>query len=71
MSIAAEGAKVPRRETADLIALLWTPNPENRDLNRGNILLDLPVTRAMRKMFLAYGLHFAIDLHERGARSVN
>jgi len=64
--VCADGAKGMRRETRDLLALQWTPQPEARDLNRDNMLLDLQVTRAMRKMFLAYGPHFCVDLHEWG-----
>ncbi|MCL2146844.1 MAG: hypothetical protein FWH52_03455 [Synergistaceae bacterium] len=69
--VCADGAKAPRRESRDLLALQWTPQPEARDLNRDNMLLDLPVTRAMRKMFLAYGPHFCADLHERSGSSIS
>ncbi|MCL2146752.1 MAG: hypothetical protein FWH52_02990, partial [Synergistaceae bacterium] len=69
--VCADGAKVPIRETYDLYALQWTPNPEARDLNRDNVLLDHHVTRAMRKMNMAYGPHFCIDLHERGNTDIN
>ena len=68
--VCADGAKVPRRETYDLPALQWA-TADARDLNRDNVLLDIPVTRVMRKMNMAYGPHFAIDLHERGGSSVN
>ena len=64
--VCADGAKGMRRESRDLLALQWTPQPEARDLNRDNMLLDLQVTRIMRKMFLAYGPHFCVDLHEWG-----
>ncbi|MCL1874711.1 MAG: hypothetical protein FWF87_00465 [Synergistaceae bacterium] len=69
--VTADGAKVPRRETHDLVALQWTPVPEARDLNRDNVLLDHHVTRSMRKMNMAYGPHFAIDLHERNQEQIN
>ena len=69
--VCADGAKVPIRATHDLVALQWTPVPEERDLNRDNVLLDHHVTRAMRKMNMAYGPHFAIDLHERGNTNFN
>ena len=68
--VCADGAKGMRRESRDLLALQWTPQPEARDLNRDNMLLDLPVTRAMRKMFLAYGPHFCADLHERSGSTI-
>ena len=69
--VCADGSKVPNRETNDLIALQWTPTPQTRDLNRDNVLLDIPVTRAMRKLNMAYGPHFSVDLHERGFSSIN
>jgi len=53
--VCADGAKYPVRASSDLVALQWTPSPESRDLNRDNMLLDLQVTRAMRKMNMAYG----------------
>jgi len=68
--IAADGAKFPRRESSDLVALQWTAVPEPRDLNRDGLLFDLPVVRAMRKLFMAYGPHFATDMHERGAGAI-
>jgi hypothetical protein len=69
--VCADGAKRPARETRDLLALQWTTTPEARDLNRDNVLLDLPVTRAMRKMSRAYAPHFCIDLHERPASQIS
>ena len=69
--VCADGAKRPGRETRDLLALQWTTTPEARDLNRDNVLLDLPVTRAMRKMSRAYAPHFCIDLHERPASQIS
>lgn len=69
--VCADGAKYPVRQSNDLVALQWTPAPEARDLNRDNMLLDLQVTRAMRKMNMAYGPHFCVDLHERGASSIS
>ena len=69
--VTADGAKVPIRSTNDLTALQWTPNPEARDLNRDNVLLDHHVTRAMRKLNMAYRPHFAIDLHERLQEQIN
>ncbi|MCL2767838.1 MAG: hypothetical protein FWE49_03825, partial [Synergistaceae bacterium] len=69
--VCADGGKVPRRETHDLVALQWTPNPEARDLNRDNVLLDQHVTRSMRKMYIAYGPHFAVDNHERNQEQIN
>ena len=68
--ICADGVKRPLRTTNDLLALQWTPTPETRDLNRDNMLLDLQVSRVLRKMFLAYSPHFCVDLHERGSTSV-
>jgi hypothetical protein len=68
--VCTDGAKLPIRETNDLVALQWAA-ADTRDLNRDNVLLDIHVTRAMRKMNMAYGPHFAIDLHERGGSSVN
>jgi len=68
--VCTDGAKYPRRETSDLVALQWTPQPEIRDLNRDNMLLDLQVTRAMRKMNMAYGPHFCVDLHERSSTTI-
>ncbi|MCL2768048.1 MAG: hypothetical protein FWE49_04935, partial [Synergistaceae bacterium] len=59
--INADGAKAPRRETADLVALQWTPTPENRDLNRDNVLLDLHVSRVMKKLYNLYHPHFWVD----------
>ena len=64
--ICQDGAKIPQRATRDNVALQWTAAPQERDLNRDNLLLDLPVTRALKKMNAAYAPHFAIDLHERG-----
>ena len=69
--VCADGAKRPGRETRDLLSLQWTTTPEARDLNRDNVLLDLPVTRAMRKMSRAYAPHFCIDLHERPASQIS
>jgi hypothetical protein len=67
----ADGAKRPIRATYDLAALQWTPTPEDRDLNRDNLLFDLPVSRVMKKLFVAYKPHFSVDLHERGAVNIN
>ncbi|MCL1875226.1 MAG: hypothetical protein FWF87_03070 [Synergistaceae bacterium] len=64
--ICADGAKAPRRETNDLVALQWTPTPELRDLNRDNMLFDLPVSRVVRKLNVAYQPHISVNLHERG-----
>lgn len=69
--VCADGAKFPIRTTNDLVALQWTPSPERRDLNRDNMLLDLQVTRAMRKLNMAYRPHFIIDMHERGSSNIN
>jgi len=69
--VCADGGKYPTRASNDLVALQWTPTPESRDLNRDNMLLDLQVTRAMRKMNMAYGPHFCVDLHERGANNIS
>jgi hypothetical protein len=68
--INSDGVKRPIRTTDDLLALQWTPTPEARDLNRDNMLLDLQVSRVLRKMFLAYSPHFCVDLHERGSTSI-
>ena len=68
--VCADGAKYPIRTTADLMALQWTATPDRRDLNRDNLLLDLPVTRANKKLINAYVPHFSVDLHERGSASV-
>ncbi|MCL1875351.1 MAG: hypothetical protein FWF87_03730 [Synergistaceae bacterium] len=68
--INGDGVKRPIRTTDDLLALQWTPTPEARDLNRDNVLLDLHVSRVMKKMFAAYSPHFCVDLHERGATNI-
>ena len=68
--VCADGAKVPIRTTGDLQALQWTATPDRRDLNRDNLLLDLPVTRANKKLINAYVPHFSVDLHERGSTAV-
>jgi Synergist-CTERM protein sorting domain-containing protein len=65
--ICADGAKRPSRETYDLVSLNWTPQPEERDLNRDNMLFDLPVSRILRKMKTAYRPHITVNLHERGS----
>ena len=68
--VCADGSKRPIRTTDDLIALQWTTTPDARDLNRDNMLLDLPVTRALKKMINAYKPHVSVDLHERGSTSI-
>ena len=68
--ICADGAKVPTRHTSDLVALQWTAAPSTRDLNRDNLLLDLPVQRALGKMRYAYFPHFISDMHERGGSNI-
>ena len=69
--INADGAKRPVRTTYDTLALQWTAVPEPRDLNRDHMLLDHPVTRAMKKMLALYEPHFSIDLHERGSTRIS
>ena len=64
--ICADGAKRPSRETYDLQALQWTPTPEPRDLNRDNMLFDVPVSRVVRNFNVAYKPHITVNLHERG-----
>ena len=68
--ICADGAKQPIRTTNDLVALQWTAAPSARDLNRDNLLLDLPVQRALGKMRYAYFPHFISDMHERSSSSI-
>lgn len=69
--INADGAKRPIRESYNTQALQWTATPEPRDLNRDHMLLDHPVTRAMKKMLAAYEPHFSVDLHERGNTAIS
>ena len=69
--ICADGAKRPIRTTNDLVALNWTAAPSARDLNRDNLLLDLPVQRALGTLRDAYYPHFLADMHERGAASIS
>jgi len=69
--INADGARFPKRETHDTMALQWTAAPEPRDLNRDHMLLDHPVTRAMKKMLAMYEPHFSIDLHERSSTRIS
>jgi Synergist-CTERM protein sorting domain-containing protein len=68
--ICADGAKLATRHSANLVSLQWTAAPSTRDLNRDNMLLDLPVLRAMRKMLIAYAPHFVCDMHERGSTNI-
>ena len=69
--VCADGVKNFNRSTNDIRALQWTTDLSARDLNRDNVLLDLPVTRAMRKMITSYLPHFTVDLHERPANQIS